>query len=344
MGGMTSLVAALLIAQPAPLTRIAMGSCYQQGQPAPVWRAINAAKPDAFLFLGDNMYYDTRQSSGDFGKEYAKMLEDPEFAKLYANTPIHAIWDDHDYGLNDAGEEFPEKKIAQAAFNNFWRVPANSPRRQREGIYDATIVGPEGKRVQIIMLDTRYFRSPLSRQTEAPRGYLRDETPGKTILGEAQWKWLAEELKKPAEIRLVMSSIQVISEEHRFEKWMNLPLERAKLFQTVKDANAAGVIFLSGDRHLAELSLIDGEVGYPLYDLTASAINRSNQNWRLTEPNRWRVGGLQTGNNFGMIEIDWSAADPLLRLQIRDEIGDIMVQQKVPLSWLQPGKIRPRTN
>lgn len=332
-----------LVSQPAAVTRLAAGSCYKQGEPAPAWATINRYNPDAFLFLGDNMYFDTNESSGDFDKEYARMLEDAEFKKLYATKPIFATWDDHDYGLNDSGVEYPRKEEAQKAFNKFWKVPASSGRHSRGGIYDSTMLGPEGQRVQIIILDTRFFRSSLTRQTEAPRGYLPDTDPAKTMLGDAQWQWLRQELKRPAEVRLIMSSIQVISEQHRFEKWANLPLERQKLFDTIKETEANGVIFLSGDRHLAELSMLDAGVGYPLYDLTASAINRSSRDWRMVEENRWRVGGLNTGQNFGAIEFDWKQEDPLIRLQIRDEGGDIMVQQKIRLSWLKAGKIKPRT-
>lgn len=338
------LMSMLLVSQATPspaVTRLAAGSCYKQGDPAPIWRTINAAKPDAFLFLGDNMYFDTQDSSGQFAKEYARMLEDPEFKRLYDTTPIHAVWDDHDFGLNDAGVEFPRKDEAQRAFNDFWKVPAQSPRRSRPGTYDATVMGVPGRRVQIIMLDTRYFRSPLLRQTEAPRGYLPDSDPTKTLLGDAQWTWLAEELKKPAEVRLIMSSIQVVSEEHRFEKWANLPRERTKLFELIRSSGATGVIFLSGDRHLAELSMMDAGVGYPMYDLTASAINRSRTDWRMMEANKWRVGGLQVGHNFGMVEVHWDLPQPEVRLQIRDEAGDVMVQQKIRLDWLRPGRIRP---
>jgi alkaline phosphatase D len=199
------------------------------------------------------------------------------------------------------------------------------------------VFGPEGKRVQILLLDTRCFRSPLKRED---RGYVPDPDPAKTMLGDAQWKWLEEQLQTPAEIRIVASSIQVVPEDHRFEKWANLPKERERLFQLLK--GVPGVLFISGDRHLAELSMCDGGAGYPLYDVTASALNRSSKSWRLYETNRHRVGTMNWGDNFGMIEIEWDRADPRIRLQIRDVEGDVAIQRKINLSTLKPGVIRDK--
>jgi alkaline phosphatase D len=160
------------------------------------------------------------------------------------------------------------------------------------------------------------------------------------MLGEEQWRWLSQELRKPAQVRLVVSSIQVIPEDHKWEKWANLPLEQERLFRTIREAGASGVVFLSGDRHLAEFSVRDGGAGYPLYDFTSSSLNASRTDWRAYEPNRWRISTVNVGHNFGMIMIDWRRPDPLLRLQVRGESGETLVQQVIPLSWLQPGKIK----
>lgn len=325
---------------PAPLESIGFGSCINQDKKDTLFGAIVAAKPSAFVFLGDNMYLDQNGSSGDFDKEYAKLAANPDFDRLTRSSQIFATWDDHDFGLNDAGVEFPRKAEAQQAFMRFWKTPADSPLRKREGVYDAQIIGPEGKRVQIILLDTRYFRSPLLRGEKG--GYAPDPDPSKTMLGPAQWTWLTEELRKPAELRIICSSIQVVPDDHPFEKWSNLPKEREKLFGAIRDAKAAGVVFISGDRHLGEISAMDGGIGYPIYDVTSSAINRSSTGWRFPEVNSKRVGSIAFGNNFGLIRVDWGQSDPIVRLQLRDDEGEILFQQKLRLSWLQPGKIKPK--
>jgi alkaline phosphatase D len=84
--------------------------------------------------------------------------------------------------------------------------------------------------------------------------------------------------------------------------------------------------------------MMDGGVGYPLYDLTSSGLNQAFQVWRPYEPNRNSVATMNFGNNFGLVTIDWDRDDPRLSLQIRDEEGDVTIQEKLPLSTLQPNE------
>lgn len=321
------------------LQRIGFGSCAHQDRPQPIWEAIVAQKPDLFLLLGDNIYGDTEDMTV-LKDKYAKLAAVPGYQKLLKTCPVLATWDDHDYGVNDGGADFPRRAESQQVFLDFFGVPKESPRRKQAGVYHAALFGPPEQRVQVILLDTRYFRSPLKKRAKIVPGqgpFEATDDPSSTVLGDAQWKWLAQQLRAPAKVRLLVSSIQVVAEDHGWEKWMNFPHERARLFKLIRDTDAAGVILLSGDRHLAELSMMDGGVGYPLYDLTASGLNQAAKKWRPQETNRHRVATMNWGDHFGMITIDWSRADPRLCLQIRDIDGDVTIQQKLDLSTLQPG-------
>lgn len=295
------------------LARIAFGSCANQDKPMAIWGTIADARPDLYIALGDNIYADTRDMTVMKAK-YDKLAADPGWARLRAACPVMATWDDHDYGLNDGGADFPARAESQRVFCDFFGDPPDSPRRSRPGVYDARVFGPEGRRVQVILLDTRYFRSPLRRKTpKPPKGvgpYEAETDPAATMLGDAQWKWLEQQLRVPAELRLIASSVQVISEDHGWEKWMNFPAERDRLFRLIADTKAAGVVFLSGDRHLAELSMMDGGVGYPLYDVTASGLNQADKAWRPMEANRRRVAGMNFDDHFGMVTVDWERPDP----------------------------------
>lgn len=324
-----------------PLTRIAFGSCAHQDKPQPIWDAVVAARPELFLFLGDTVYADT-DDMAKMRATYQKLADNPGWQKVLRTCPVMATWDDHEYGKNDAGADYPKKTESQRIFLDFFQVPPDSPRRKQEGIYEAKVFGPPGKRVQVILLDTRYHRSPLRKKPrylpwEGP--YLPDSDPKKTFLGEAQWRWLEEQLKQPAELRLLGSSIQVVPEDHAYEKWMNLPLERERLFRLIQRTKAAGVVILSGDRHLAELSMMDAGIGYPLYDLTSSGLNQAFRYWRRLEVNRHRVATMNQGNNFGLLTIDWEKSDPRISLQVRDEEGEIAFQQKLTLNVLRPGTL-----
>src|SRR5262245_60578759 len=196
-----------------PLSRIAFGSCADQAKPQPLWDAVLAFRPDLFIFAGDNVYGDFNSPDAtNLRRAYEMASGIAGYTRLRKEIPHLAVWDDHDYGVNDGGSDFAYKEIAKELFFDFWKVPAADVRRTRGGIYDSHIIGPAGMRVQVILLDVRWFRSPLKptdqRGATGKERYLPDPDPAKTMLGVEQWAWLADELRKPAEIRLIVSSTQ----------------------------------------------------------------------------------------------------------------------------------------
>jgi len=306
-----------------PLTRVAFGSCAEQADSQPIWDAILAYKPELFIFAGDNVYGDFHTADASHLKRAYAMAERIAGYNKLRDTIAHlAVWDDHDYGINDGGGDFPHKAVAKELFLKFWKVPASDIRRTREGIYDSSIIGPPGMRVQIILLDLRWFRSPLkvSDQHGAPgkERYVPDPDPAKTMLGPVQWAWLAGELRKPAEIRLIVSSTQVLAEGHGWERWGNMPLERQKLLDTIRDSGAKGVVLLSGDRHVGALYRERPPGLYPLYEVTSSGLNMVY--WAANEPGPNRVGALYAAANFGVVDIDWW--EHKVTLALRDEGGN----------------------
>lgn len=350
------LLAAPVFAQPpapaGPVSRIAFGSCADQNKPCPIWDKLVEAKPELTLMLGDTIYADIEDGRlkkpdvAKIQKSWDELAKLESWKKLRASSYLLATWDDHDYGLNDAGVEWEHKDAAQKIFHDFFGTPADSPRRKMKGVYHAETFGPEGKRVQVILLDTRYFRTALKKGDRPLPGtrivpYLPETAADATMLGADQWKWLEEQLKKPAEVRILCSSIQLVSDDHPFEKWANMPNERKKLYDLIRTTGANGVLVVSGDRHLGEISLDEKSVGYPLYDATSSGLNQASQQFRLPEANKHRVSAMPWGNNFGTILIDWAKPDPLISLQLRGEDGEVACQVKVPLSKLQGKGAQP---
>lgn len=327
----------------APVVRVAFGSCADQDKPCPAWESVVATQPDTLVLLGDTIYADLDKSVAVtptvIREKYAILDALPAFQKLRQTARLLGTWDDHDYGKNDAGSEWKLKDEAQAALLDFYRVPADSPRRFRKGVYHAETFGPAGQRVQFILLDGRYHRSEIKRGTFDPvrrlTPSLPNTEPGATQLGEEQWTWLAEQLRQPAELRLIGSGIQVLSEEHPFEKWSLIPKERDRLFQLLRETQANGVVILSGDRHLGELSVSTSAISYPLYDVTASGFNQANPAWRAPEENKHRVAAVPFGHHFGLVEIDWKDK-PTVSLQLRDEAGKVLVNHTVPVGLLTP--------
>jgi alkaline phosphatase D len=269
---------------------------------------------------------------------YGQAAKIQDLATLRATVPHLATWDDHDYGKNDAGADFAGKVQAQQLFLQFWDVPPGDPRAGREGVYHAETFGPEGQRVQVILLDTRYFRSPLkpTDQRDAPgkERYLPDDNPAKTMLGDTQWAWLAERLREPADLRLVVSSIQVLAEGHGWERWGNLPGERARLFDLIGATGANGVVLLSGDRHIGGLYREPAGVPYALTEITSSGINQVFPGNREPGPNR--LGAVYGAANFGTIDIDWW--ERTVTLALRGENGEAVRRTTVPLGELAAGR------
>ena len=321
------------------ISTLGFGSCARQERHQPIWDAIHAARCDAFVLCGDNIYADTTDAA-IFREKYALLAAMPGFATLRRTTPLFATWDDHDYGLNDGGAGFPGAAVAQQEFCDFFQIPATSPLRASPGIYDCVSFGPPGKRVQLILLDTRSFRSPLKKDPANSKINIPNTDPGATLLGDEQWAWLERRLREPAEVRAVVSSISFISTEHGSEKWANFPEQRARFLELLRSTAAKGVVIISGDRHLAELSMLNPAAGapYPLHDMTTSGLNQpvakeseyGSENPPKGPTNRYRVHERPyTGSNFGLMRIKWDSPQPSVRLEVCGLHGQIVFSRDI---------------
>jgi alkaline phosphatase D len=187
----------------------------------------------------------------------------------------------------------------------------------------------------------RTFRDKLlpyngNRKNDARFNYELEYSPyisgDSTMLGEAQWKWLSEQLKVPADLRIIGSSTQFGITHNGYEAWANFPAEQQKMLDLIKSTKANGVVFISGDVHYAELSKITTAGLYPIYDLTSSGITSK---WDFATPNDNRIEGPVMENNFGLVRIDWSKPDPEIDLQIHDVDGKVRINRSIRLSDLQ---------
>ena len=313
-----------------PLTKLACGSCFKQSYQgaSEIWKTISGTNPQAFLFMGDNIYADT-QDMDVMREKYQALNNLPAYAKFTKETPIIPIWDDHDYGQNDVGYEYLKKVESQQIFLDAFDFPQDHPARKQEGIYHSVTQGPEGKTTQIINLDTRYHRSKLDRRKVGRKfHYFPVTDPSATILGDTQWKWLEQELQKPADLRIIVSSIQIISDQHRFEKWSNIPAERQRFLDLLKQTNTKRVILLSGDRHLAEISKLPKKqtgLDYDLLEMTSSGLTHSGIPKTANNPHRLK-GSFANVINFGTLDIDWEQTIPQVTLSTLNKSGKIIFQ------------------
>lgn len=323
----------------ATVQKIFFGSCSHQDKSMPILDAINKEEADLFIFLGDNVYGDTENMQA-LADKYKRLGNISGIKKLLNNTEIIAIWDDHDFGENDAGAEYPEKEGSRKLMLDFWQEPKDSARYSRKsGIYTSYMYGEGQQKVQVILPDLRWNRDKLNHVSKLD--YTLERKPNNmgpyspsiiknaSMLGEAQWQWLEEELKKPSAIKIIGSSLQLLPEFTGWESWANFPEDRNRLFSLIKKHKVNGVLIISGDTHWGEVSKVATEVDYPLWEVTSSGLT---QEWKEVSPNKHRVGNFTNKVNYGEILIDWGKSDPQISLKLKDVNGDVFTEHQLKLS------------
>tara|TARA_R110002012_G_scaffold265632_2_gene449038 strand:- start:1258 stop:2202 length:945 start_codon:yes stop_codon:yes gene_type:complete len=291
---------------------IAFGSCNHEDDPQTIWQPILENEPDLWIWLGDNIYGDTNDMEV-LNSKYELQKSHPEYQKLKLNVPIIGTWDDHDYGRNNAGKHYSQKEKSMQLALDFLDEPENSSRREQQGIYASYDYGNAQTRIKVILLDARYNRDSLISKNDR---YIPNENGD--ILGEEQWKWLESELNKSeADVNIIASGIQIIPDQHPYEKWSNFPKSRQRLYSLIASSGVKDVFFLSGDRHIGEISRKDvAGVDNPIYEVTSSGMTHSAVN-NTTEKNPYRLGPLVNNKNFGIMKIGLTQNDPTVKIFIK---------------------------
>ena len=288
--------------------KIGLGSCLDQDYPQPIWQSIKKEDLNYFIFLGDNVYGDTRYGSlrkmkSAYDKQ-KKVL--PDFLN---DISIFSIWDDHDFGINDGGADYRFKRQAQELYLDFWDITKDDDRSNREGIYFSKNEIFFNKKFKFIFLDTRFFRSKLKGKKS---NYVENIDPDATILGDNQWTWLENELKSDFDFLFIFSSIQIIAKDHRFEKWSNFPNERDKLFKLLEQFNDKTILF-SGDRHRAGIYRKNG-----IIEVTSSSMNKPGSSF--SETDSYLIGKTYPQENYGVLEI----LENTIHIKIKDIKGNTL--------------------
>ena len=295
--------------------KLGIGSCVDQDYPTPAWASLEKESINSFFFLGDNIYGDVPSGRLDNVILSYEKLND-QMPSWLKNTEKLVIWDDHDYGLNDAGANYIYKAESQQIYNDAWNIDQNDPRRSREGIYFSELKDIAGKKILIVGLDTRYFRSNLIKIGNSYKPHKNSNT---TILGRIQWQWLEKELSREHDILILASSIQVLATEHRFEKWSNIPHERDKLLALLNKLSSK-VLIISGDRHRSGFYKLDN-----IYEFTSSSLNKGI--FPSYESDSLLLGKTYTQNNYGIVQFHENS----LNLFIKDENMNILESLEIPL-------------
>ena len=288
--------------------KIGIGSCLDQDFPQPIWQPIEEENLDYFIFLGDNVYGDSIfENLYKMKRAYSK--QEKLLPDFLDQTDIFAIWDDHDYGKNDGGSDYKYKKLAENLFLDFWNVPIDDVRRSREGIYFSENKVFFNKKYKLIFLDTRYFRSELKGKKGS---YQKNNDESSTILGKEQWTWLEKELNSNFDYLFIFSSIQIIPEDHGFEKWSNFPNDRTKLLKILEKYKDRTILF-SGDRHRSGIYKRNG-----IIEITSSSMNKPGSSFFETD--KYLIGETYPQENYSVLKI----LNDDINIDIKDKHGEIL--------------------
>lgn len=309
------------IAQEAPTTTIAILGCHRQNDPAPALEYLSTTiKPDFAIWVGDNVYADTNDDALHIERQLKVLESKPGFKELREKVPFLVTWDDHDYGLNNAGGDYALKEQSKQIHRSFWGLE-NEILVDQSGVYYAKQeLLPNGKVIQFILLDGRYNRgNPKDQNADA--------------LGEEQWEWLDGELARDADLRLIVSGYQILLEEPtRWEAWVKVGDSRNRLFELLKKNSVNNVVFVTGDQHYVEVLESHRSLPLQTYEFMASGINQTERPGKAR--NRFAGPDLEK-HSAPVIEITWSDGPVIRFMNYHVQSGRVGLDKSIQLSQIK---------
>lgn len=311
-----------------PSFKFALGSCFYANEPVydrpdrsyggnyEIFTEIYKQKPDFMLWLGDNIYLrepDWNTRTGIL-RRYTLTRSVNELQPLLANTHHYAIWDDHDYGPNDADRTFHGKKLTLEAFKMFWGN-LNYGTGDTKGITGTFEWGD----VQFFLLDDRWYRSNPKMLTE-----------DKTMLGQKQLDWLVEAMKgSKASFKFVAVGSQILNPLANFETFALYEAERDTLLRRIFENKIKNVVFLTGDRHFTELNMLTNGKKNEIYDLTISPLTSAPYD-KAVERNPLRQDStLVQEKNFATIEVSGPKKERKLNIKVFNNKGALLWKKSI---------------
>ena len=276
-----------------------------------IYESIADKKPDFMLWLGDNTYLresDWNTKTGILHR-YTNTRSTKEMQKLLATTHNYAIWDDHDFGPNDSDQSFWNKNETLSGFKLFWANPSY-------GIADTkgAITFFNWGDCDFFLLDNRYYRDPDK--------LISDD---KTQLGKKQKEWLKNALTySDAKFKFIVLGGQFLTTGGAYEVFTNFGYskERTEIIEFIYKQNIKNVIFLTGDRHHSEISVLKNRYKPTIYDITTSPFTSHHASENKDEVNSLRIkGSLINQRNFSVLSISGTNDRRILKINFYDSDG-----------------------
>lgn len=270
-----------------------------------MWDTLRSHKPAAMMLLGDNVYIDTPEIPETQKYCYYRRQSRPEYNAFVAQTPVFAVYDDHDFGDNDCygspDKDFPKwKRPVLKVFKDNWANPSYGGGEENPGCWFTTNIGD----VDFFFMDNRYYRDKQTLKKD-----------GKTMLGAYQKAELKKKLMaSQATFKVICSTVPVAKDTKpgSFDTWDGYDEERQELFDFLADNKVEGIFIMSADRHRSDAWKIDRKKGYPLYEFMSSRLT----NVHVHPVMKNSLFGYNKKCSFGKMTFDLSADDPTATYEI----------------------------
>jgi alkaline phosphatase D len=286
-------------------TRLAFASCFDQDKDASAWTQLQSQNPDLMIMMGDNVYA-SQPAKKPILEQYKKLEKLASYRIMRESVPFLATWDDHDYGVSDGDVTNPDKQEARKAFTYHYPYIRDSTLLDQPGIFHSKILGG--------VKEGRGRRARVTPSADGTHQVITQSTDKKeTILGDVQWDWLEDQLQIPTDFKIIVSSMQVLTEEHGYERWGHFPKEKQKLLDLIAKTKPKNLVILSGDRHFASHSKIEIPGWGPLYEMTSSPLNTPKGN--ITEVEKIYQSEIYAKENYGIAEFDWKRKTAVFEIQ-----------------------------
>ncbi len=272
---------------------IAVGACARNGSNGAVFDAIRDVDPLLYLIVGDFHYGDVGENNIDRYREVMDLtLTRSAQSALYRSTPIAYVWDDHDYGPNDADGNSFSRQAAMASYRE--HVPSYELAGPERAVYQAFTVG----RVRYVLTDARSARNVDG-----------DGKPGRpSMLGTEQKAWFKDEIVRASqeyELVVWVNPVPWVADERQgADTWGGFADERRELADHIADHDIDNLLMVSGDAHMVAIDdgtntdfSTDGHPGFPL--LHSAALDRPGS----VKGGPYSEGAVGEGGQFATIDI-----------------------------------------
>lgn len=276
------------------------------------------------LWLGDNWYTREVDFFDPSGLRYRARRDRsmPVLQAFMAKMPQYAIWDDHDFGPNDASASYIFKPESRQVFQDYWLNPSFG--EEGRGVYTQFSYSD----VDFFLLDDRFFRS----SDNLPDSINGQPNLNKIMFGTQQMNWLENALANSrATFKIIACGTQVLNPISPFDCVRHFPADYEYLLQMLDVNRISGVVFLTGDRHHSEIIKVDRRNSYPLHDVTVSPYTSGTHTFSGIEKNNpYRVIGVDEKQNYGRISVTGKRNERVLKIEFIGLKGDKLGEYSIP--------------